>query len=67
MTMSGIARLQQKLLEKPAQFEGRPELTVQHHRSSAVSHLVDMPQEVPAAIQNISGFPADLPSRSAAR
>jgi len=25
------------------------------------------PQEVPAAIQNISGFPADLPSRSAAR
>jgi hypothetical protein len=25
------------------------------------------PQEVPAAIQNISGFPTDLPSRSAAR
>jgi hypothetical protein len=25
------------------------------------------PQEVPAAIQNISGFPKDLPSRSAAR
>jgi len=25
------------------------------------------PQEAPAAIQNISGFPTDLPSRSAAR
>ena len=25
------------------------------------------PREVPAAIQNISGFPKDLPSRSAAR
>ena len=45
----------------------RPLIALDYQAMTTFAAGSPAPQEAPAAIQNISGFPKDLPSRSAAR
>jgi predicted transglutaminase-like cysteine proteinase len=44
----------------------RPLIALNYHAMTTFAGASPPPEEAPAAIQNISGFPKDLPSRSAA-
>jgi predicted transglutaminase-like cysteine proteinase len=44
----------------------RPLIALDYHAMTTFAGAPPAPEEAPAAIQNISGFPKDLPSRSAA-